>query len=510
MNGFEKLLKNQKGVFIVFTAVLLPVIFACAGLAMDLGNAFAHKSKLQNAADAAVLVYGRIDYPNNNKNPDNAKLYMAANDANGHMDKITERQITTGGDDNSVLLSLYASENVPTTFMRILGFENMPVSVVATCKVTTKKVSADSGVFKYAFIAGDDKDSYHCGNKPSFFVSNNGHRIEGPVHLNGAVGLSYNVDSRVPDGIRNVFVDYGKFSTSLPDDLHLWSGGIGCEKGQEPTGLHKHDIQLAPNKNITPPPNASVYYIPQDREYYLYQYRFGYYDGTNWGEDVWQGNSPYGTKKLDINLSKNNAETKAIYDYVEDLRLNYKPPKYENEYGGPRDVYIRTNGQYDDRYDSSTNAADNIWGFQYHTFIADGDISVYNDQIRWDKQPVVIISLHGNVNLALNKSVKALIYAPNGTISYKNDPGTTFEGSMVGKYIDLNVQASDPNTVNLYKWNDFGFPNLNRDGGGSSGSGGSGTGGSTGGSDSSTTVGKVSLHSDKDSNYGTESTLWNG
>lgn len=505
MDWFHR--KSQRGVFIVFTAVLIPLIFACAGLAMDLGNAFAHRSKLQNAADAAVLVYGRIDYPNNNKNPDNAKLYMAANDANGHMDKITERQITTGGDDNSVLLSLYASENVPTTFMRILGFENMPVSVVATCKVTMKKMDANSGVFKYAFIAGDDKDSYHCGNQPAFNILNNGYRIEGPIHLNGAVGLVDNVDSRVQDGIRNVFVERGKFSTSLPDDLHLWSGGRGCEKGQTPLGLHTHDIQLAPNKDIKPPPNASVYYIPQDREYYLYQFRFGYYDGTNWGEDVWQGNSSYGVQKKDISLRANNAETKAIYDYVEDLRLNYKPPQYDNPYGGPRDVYIKTNGQYDDRYDKDTNAAnDNIWGFQYHTFIADGEINVYNDQIRWDKQPVVIISLHGNVNLALNRSVKALIYAPNGTISYKNDPGTTFEGSMVGKYITLNSQANSVSDVNTYKWNDFGFPNLNRDG-----SGGSGTGsGSTGGSDASTVTGEVSLHPDRDSSYGAETTLWNG
>ena len=28
----------QKGVLLVFTALLLPVVFACAGLAVDLGN----------------------------------------------------------------------------------------------------------------------------------------------------------------------------------------------------------------------------------------------------------------------------------------------------------------------------------------------------------------------------------------------------------------------------------------------------------------------------------------
>lgn len=492
--------KPQKGVYLVFFAVLLPILFGCAGLAMDLGRAYACHTRLQNAADAAVLVYGRIDYLNNNKNPENAQLYMTANGANGHMDKITERQIASGGDDNSILLSLYASENVPTTFMRILGFDNVPVSVVATCKVNVKK--GNTGVFKYAFIAGDDKDSYHCGNKPSFFVSNNGHKIEGPVHLNGAIGLNDNIDTT---GRRNVTVEYGKFSTSISDDLHLWSGGRGAGASATPTELHQHDIPLTSgNGKITPPPNVKY----DNSDTHLYQYRFAYNNGTAYGEDVWQGNSSYGTKKMDISLSAKNAQTKAIYDYVEDLRLNYKPPQYESPYGGPRDVYIKTNGQYDDRYDPNTNAVSDIWNFQYHTFIADGDVKVYDGQIRWDKQPVVIISLHGDVYLSPTKSVKALVYAPNGTIYYGNRPNTTFEGSMVGKYIDLNVQNYGANDFSTYKWNDFGFPDLNRDGSGSGDSGNSGSGGNTGSSDSSSVVGKVLLHADKDNNYGAESTIW--
>ena len=45
----------QKGVLLVFTALLLPVVFACAGLAVDLGNMYVHKSNLQNAVDSAAL-----------------------------------------------------------------------------------------------------------------------------------------------------------------------------------------------------------------------------------------------------------------------------------------------------------------------------------------------------------------------------------------------------------------------------------------------------------------------
>lgn len=56
--------KAQKGAFLVFTALMIPIIFICAGFAVDLGNAWAYKSKLQNAADAAALA-GAKEYGDN-------------------------------------------------------------------------------------------------------------------------------------------------------------------------------------------------------------------------------------------------------------------------------------------------------------------------------------------------------------------------------------------------------------------------------------------------------------
>ena len=157
MDWLKRRIKNQKGVFLVFTAILIPIVFACAGLAMDLGNAFAHKSKLQNAADAAVLVYGRFDYGNSGQKPENAEVYMKANGAANRIDKVTERSLSGTSDANNVLLSLYASEDVPTTFMRMFGFDKVPVSVVATCKVQKKTQSKGSGVFGYSFIGASTK-----------------------------------------------------------------------------------------------------------------------------------------------------------------------------------------------------------------------------------------------------------------------------------------------------------------------------------------------------------------
>ena len=46
---------GQRGSVLALTAVLIPFIIACTGIVVDCGNYFLQKSRLQNAADAAVL-----------------------------------------------------------------------------------------------------------------------------------------------------------------------------------------------------------------------------------------------------------------------------------------------------------------------------------------------------------------------------------------------------------------------------------------------------------------------
>lgn len=50
-----KSLKKQKGVITVAAALLLPVLLACTGMAVDIGRLYMEKARLQNIADAAVL-----------------------------------------------------------------------------------------------------------------------------------------------------------------------------------------------------------------------------------------------------------------------------------------------------------------------------------------------------------------------------------------------------------------------------------------------------------------------
>ncbi|MBQ1866947.1 pilus assembly protein TadG-related protein, partial [Selenomonas sp.] len=46
---------HQKGAILILTALLLPMLICGTGLAVDLGNIYVQKTRLQNTADAAAL-----------------------------------------------------------------------------------------------------------------------------------------------------------------------------------------------------------------------------------------------------------------------------------------------------------------------------------------------------------------------------------------------------------------------------------------------------------------------
>ena len=54
-----KFIKQERGAIFVLTALLLPIMFGCLGIAYDVGTLYMHKARLQNMADAAALAGGR-------------------------------------------------------------------------------------------------------------------------------------------------------------------------------------------------------------------------------------------------------------------------------------------------------------------------------------------------------------------------------------------------------------------------------------------------------------------
>ena len=64
-------LKEERGAIFVLTALLLPIMFGCLGIAYDVGNVYIHKARLQNVTDAAALAGGRAYLESQTKTNEN-------------------------------------------------------------------------------------------------------------------------------------------------------------------------------------------------------------------------------------------------------------------------------------------------------------------------------------------------------------------------------------------------------------------------------------------------------
>lgn len=482
-------LKNERGAYMVFFAILILILFGCAGLAVDLGNGFARYARLQKAADAAVLAASYVYDENNSEEMYRvAEQYLQANLDNEEdralsLDEIRKkydmklygRKAQDSTKTAGVLLTLDATEKIGSKFIEFVGIHGFSVDVRATTKVVVKKQSRDSGVFGYSFICGDTRTTSPSGDvwdwqaekRPPFTLLNYKHKIIGKVHSNGAFGINGKYEEF------SGWVESENFTTSINNDAELWKS-----RG-EADWAHQN------NK-----PMSDWYAHDQliNGKWYHYN-RLGYFDKTGAAADV-VAQDCY-SPSLDISLSESNAKTKAIYDYVEDMRLHHSQ--------GEEGVFVKTDGVYDQTVNHGYNTFE-VWGQRFKTIIADGDISIYSNMIPADpKQPMAIISLHGNVKLWVDSPVKAVVYAPNGEINFEGikTNGQTeysFEGSMVGKRITLNGKESGVGDYITYKWNDFNF--------GTADFGKPNSGSSSGESDSGTeSVSSVILHKNEDSDY---------
>lgn len=127
LNRLLSRIKNERGAYMVFFAILIPILFACAGLAVDLGNGFARHARLQKAADAAALA-GAAAFAMNQETVDShpkadaqAETYAKVNWGNGRasFQKRPQPKMVDGVWYYRVLLQ----ESIPTTFIKFVGIK---------------------------------------------------------------------------------------------------------------------------------------------------------------------------------------------------------------------------------------------------------------------------------------------------------------------------------------------------------------------------------------------------
>lgn len=138
--------KAQKGAFLVLIAVLIPVFLLLGSLALDLGVTWMHHSRLQNAADAAVLagaytytsdtdrtnvkshVRNQIEaYLNSNLYPES---YLPLNE-----DSIQYRFLNGDSSSGDLLISLYVDQEFHSSLTKLAGVKSLPIHAHSTAKV---------------------------------------------------------------------------------------------------------------------------------------------------------------------------------------------------------------------------------------------------------------------------------------------------------------------------------------------------------------------------------------
>ncbi len=216
MMGLETLKKGwkQTGGVIVLTALALPFFLGCVGLAIDVGNLYIHKSRLQNTADAAALAGGR-EFANNQEDwhddmhpQADAKAATYVNLDMGTLGGGTlagQRYKAQQADEDTIYYGVRLTENVPLYFMRIFGMDEQDVIADATVAI--------------GMIAGSDGGS----GRDLFIFRKNLHgvnSIENPDNFNmkGQIVTTFDGTIAFTDGSGDNFkdsyhYDYLQYST---------------------------------------------------------------------------------------------------------------------------------------------------------------------------------------------------------------------------------------------------------------------------------------------------------
>lgn len=166
--------KAQKGAFLAFAALLLPFLFIFAGFVVDFGYAWAYKSKLQNAADAAALAgashFANGDSYGEHPNADSyANQFLKANfgylpnpiqNLKMQAQEATEKNSTTGEEETHGYYRVAFSEKVPVTFMKLFNYDGLDVRVEAVAIIPRKGTSTNGNFINIGnWIAGSAFDS---------------------------------------------------------------------------------------------------------------------------------------------------------------------------------------------------------------------------------------------------------------------------------------------------------------------------------------------------------------
>lgn len=220
--AWKQFWKQTGGVF-VLTALALPFFLACIGFALDAGNLYIHRSRLQNAADAAALAGGR-EFANEGETvaahphaDTEARSYTNLDMATLGGGTLTdERYKAQQVDDDTILYGVRLTETVPLYFMRIFGMEDTPVVADAAVAIGLVGSNGGDGHVRDLFIFRRNFHAVNTIDNPDNF--NIKGQLSNCVTFNGTIAFTDGSGNNVDNGLGYNY-DYLQYSTQTPN-LH--------------------------------------------------------------------------------------------------------------------------------------------------------------------------------------------------------------------------------------------------------------------------------------------------
>ena len=135
----RRFIARREGAVLPMMALVIVPLIACIGLAIDATRGYMVKARMGDALDAAALA-GAQSVQDDATFKSDIEMYFKANFPSDYMGaNVTLNPPVV--DANKEVISLSASAEVDTTFMRVLGFETMDVA--SNTEVTRQTTSMD-------------------------------------------------------------------------------------------------------------------------------------------------------------------------------------------------------------------------------------------------------------------------------------------------------------------------------------------------------------------------------
>ena len=404
---------RQKGQILVFTAVLLPLLIAACGFTVDFGNMYMHKSRLQNAADAAAIAGGyafrdnkeNIDY---HPKADNASKESAKSNLTNfdNIGRLCQARVDKAG---VIYYRVELSESVPVYFLSFFGVgDSTTVTAESFAQIAYTGGSSSGSLFDNLF-------SYGSGGFRSINASQNPDNpsisqiLDASFYQGRIVGMGADAD---------MTKNYRHELLNLNAKTHYQNGSFtSMQDAINYSNAHPDDTMI-----VTPEQDLNT-----SLDYKLAEILGNAKADLAKNKLIWTNGNNIGNIKAQV-MSKD-------IDYI------YNPTT-ESEYPGNTEIkindYIPANGaDKDTPLFVVVDPPKSPWGYGTHKLTLQG----YN--MPADSRPIVYVYTGtGTINIeANNATFYGAIYAPYANI-HMNDQGLTFHGSILSKGLEITGKST--------------------------------------------------------------------